>query len=68
MKRLLIVAALFAVGCGGNKDSAPVTDPDAIRKEQEKLGGPLPGGDGPGAKNGGYDPIKAEQDRLRQNK
>lgn len=43
MKRLIVAAVLFgACGCGGgDKELPPTTDPDAIKKEQERLrGGP----------------------------
>ena len=34
---------LAAIGCGGGPDLPPTTDPEAIRKEQERLRQPLPG-------------------------
>ena len=54
--------SLVVIGCGPSKgELPPTTDPEAIKKEQERLRGGLPGG----KNKEKYDPIKAEQDRLR---
>lgn len=62
MKRLLVFGlfCLPAIGCSGEKELPPTTDPDAIRREQERLGGAMPGG-----KASKGDAIKREQDRLK---
>jgi hypothetical protein len=68
VKRLLVLALLCvpAIGCGsGDKELAPTTDPEAIKREQERLGGQMPGGKSSPAKNARDDAIKREQERLK---
>jgi hypothetical protein len=64
MKRLLAIAlfSVLAVGCGGS-DLEPTTDPEAIKREQERLEGPLPGSK---AKKSDprSDAVRREQQRL----
>jgi|GEM_PF-4928388 len=50
--RSIVLIALTFTGCG-KKELPPVTDSDAIRREQERLKAPLPGGsDRPVGPNG----------------
>jgi hypothetical protein len=59
---LVFALTVAVVGCGPSKgELTPTTDPDAIKKEQDRLRGGLPGG----KNKEKYDPIKAEQERLR---
>lgn len=39
---LAFALTVAAIGCGGTKETPPVTDPDAIRKEQERLRNEMP--------------------------
>ena len=64
MKRLFAIALLsgLVVGCGGGgTDLEPTTDPDAIKREQERLRGDLPGSKG----SGKSDAVRREQQRLQ---
>ena len=65
MKRLLSIALLsgLAVGCGGS-DLEPTTDPDAIKREQERLEDPLPGSKARKS-DAKTDAVRREQQRLR---
>jgi hypothetical protein len=68
VKRLLVLALLCvpAFGCSDSgKDLPPTTDPEAIKREQERLGGKMPGGKAVGSQNPQADAIKREQDRLK---
>lgn len=61
---VLAVAAVCGLGAGcGSPELKPTTDPDAIKREQERLRG-----SGPKAPKGGEsdDPIKREQERLKK--
>ena len=60
--RLALACAVMVAGCGGGTDLSPTTDPDAIKREQERLGGQVPGGNKKAAKD---DPVRREQERLR---
>jgi hypothetical protein len=57
---MLGLLCALPLGCGGD-ELKPTTDPDAIKREQERLGGQIPGA----SKNAKDDAIKREQDRLK---
>lgn len=40
---LAFTLVVSVIGCGGGKETPPVTDPEAIRKEQERLRNEIPG-------------------------
>lgn len=44
MRPMLLTFGLLVclIGCGGGKETPPVTDPEAIRKEQERLRNEIP--------------------------
>lgn len=65
MKRLLAIALFsgLAVGCGGS-DLEPTTDPEAIKREQERLANDLPGSKA-GKGDAKSDAVRREQQRLR---
>jgi hypothetical protein len=62
LKYFLSAVVLFPltllVGCGGGDLPVVTTDPEAIRKEQERLRNEIPATK--------IDPVKAEQERLRK--
>lgn len=60
----MLIAGLAGCG-GGSTELPPTTDAEAIKKEQEKLRGPLPGGTST-SKSIQEDAIKREQERLRR--
>lgn len=63
----VLLGLTLVVGCGG-PDLPPTSDPEAIKKEQERLGGAMPGGAGKKTPANSSDPIAREQERLRQGK
>ncbi|HEY1186988.1 MAG TPA: hypothetical protein VGE74_04990 [Gemmata sp.] len=58
---LALLLAVPAFGCGSS-DLPTTSDPDAIRREQERLGGGGPKGAPKGAKD---DAVRREQERLK---
>jgi hypothetical protein len=54
----LLLTLGFLTGCGGGDLPVVTTDPEAIRKEQERLRNEIPATK--------IDPVKAEQDRLKK--
>ena len=67
MKRYVLLAALsgLALGCGQSELPA-TTDPDAIKREQERLRGETNGPGGPKSTGDAKaDAIKREQERLK---
>ncbi|AMV23956.1 hypothetical protein VT84_06145 [Gemmata sp. SH-PL17] len=64
MKRFVILAAVcgLAIGCGGS-EVTPTASSDAIKREQERLGGG--GGPANAPKGAKDDAVKREQDRLK---
>lgn len=65
MKRFVILTAfaLPALGCGGS-DLPTTNDPDAIRREQERLSGGAGGGPKSAPKGAKDDAVRREQERL----